>query len=120
MDNNKLPYTVECPSCNKTIRYMRYSGMADLMPHFYCNRCSNILLRECDRKLLDENNPSEGLLEQIASTLPCCPCGGRFAPGSNPKCPYCNVGFPHDHNPITRLTDPYVIKLEGAELIREV
>lgn len=108
---------MQCSSCSKTIRYMRYSGMSGMSPHFYCDRCSNIIFRDCDLKLLYENEPSEELLERIASTLPNCPCGGQFAPGNNPKCPHCHTEHPHQHDPLARLSDPFVIKVEGADLL---
>jgi len=109
-----------CPSC-KTVTYAwRSSGMSESCPHFYCNSCSNALVRECDKDLLYEHGASKELLDKIISTLPMCDCGGQFEPGTNPKCPNCNFEFKHQNDVITRLSDPNVILINGAVLYRDV
>jgi hypothetical protein len=88
--------------------------MSDACPHFYCDRCSNVILRERDRELLARQGKSQTVLDTIAATLPACPCGGRFAPGANPKCPRCGQPSSNVWTPVDRLTDPNMIVLDGA------
>ena len=87
--------------------------MSDCCPHFYCDRCSNAIQREADKKLIWDEQSSE-LLARIAASLPACPCGGRFIPGANPKCPKCRAEFKHQDEPVRRLVDPHVILVDGA------
>lgn len=112
----KYPYKTVCPTCNQEHRYMRYGGMSQLFPHFYCNKCSNVIRRKVDfEKVMKSEIISESLLQEISSTLPKCPCGGNFQPGTNPKCPHCKKEIPHQNNAIERLTDPYLIVIQGAK-----
>lgn len=106
-----------CPHCGASFGYHAFSGMADLAPHFYCDTCSNVLWRESDRASLDAGTDDAQLLETIAPTLPCCPCGGRFGAGRNPKCPGCRRELPHQATPAERLRDPHAIVVEGARLL---
>jgi len=110
--------SINCPSCGEAIKFYHYSGMGGLAPHFYCDTCSNVLFREKDRLKLRQNEPSEELLNEIAKDLPKCICGGQFRAGANTKCPHCRKEVPHQGNPVQRLTDPYVIQLEGAYLLK--
>lgn len=105
--------TLTCPECNLETRAWRSSGMSQTWPHFYCDRCSNAIQREADRKLAWDEQ-TQAVLDRIAATLPECACGGRFKPGTNPKCPGCGFDFAHQDDPVTRLTDPHVILLDGA------
>lgn len=95
--------------------------MSDVAPHFYCDRCSNVLFRESDRDLLAarEDPPTRELLLTITRTLPGCPCGGHFTPGANPKCPECKRGIPHQDDMVRRLSDPLAILVEGALFVTE-
>ncbi|MCM3876034.1 MAG: hypothetical protein NEA02_06390 [Thermoanaerobaculia bacterium] len=101
------------------VRYYYFSGMGDVSPHFYCDSCSNVFFRQSDRDRIRERQPSAELLEAIAQTLPGCPCGGRFVPGANPKCPHCHREIPHRADPVSRLDDPYAILLEGALMVTD-
>src|SRR3954463_14110979 len=83
-----------CPRCERLTPAWRSSGMSDSCPHFYCDRCSNVILREADQWLA-YGNESREVLDMIAATLPECPCGGRFRPGANPKCRYCGSEMPN-------------------------
>ena len=91
----------------------RSSGMSGCFPHFYCTRCSNVIHREAD-KLLAWNRRDAAVVDEIAATLPECPCGGRFAPGANPKCRYCGHEFLNDAPALIRLDDPHIIVMNGA------
>ena len=104
----------QCPGCQTQTWAWRSSGMSASYPHFYCDRCSNAILRASDQDLLHAEADRAALLEQIAATLPACPCGGRFRPGTNPKCPHCGFEFTHSGDPVQRLTDPHVILIHGA------
>jgi hypothetical protein len=108
-----------CPACAHLTPAWRSSGMSDSCPHFYCDTCSNALLREADKDLLYAHPVDAALLDRIAATLPACPCGGRFAPGTNPKCRECRAPIPHQDDPVKRLTDPHVILVDGALLVRD-
>ena len=111
--------SLECPRC-KTVTYAwQSSGMSESCPHFYCNSCSNALLREIDKDLLYELGATDELLNRITSTLPNCDCGGKFESGMNPKCPNCNFEFKHQHDAVTRLSDPQIILVNGAVLYRD-
>lgn len=88
--------------------------MSDSSPHFYCTRCSNVIVRRRDQERLRREGPSEELLQQIAAELPMCPCGGRFAPGSNPKCPVCGGAFADQREPLIRLSELSMIVVCGA------
>jgi len=87
--------------------------MSNCFPHFYCDRCSNVIHRSSDQQLV-WNSATKELLEQITSGLPACPCGGQFAADTNPKCGHCNAPIPHQGNAITRLHDPQMIVAHGA------
>ena len=111
--------SIPCPHCALDIRYYHYSGMGDLAPHFYCDTCSNLYFSPRHRDLLRARAPSLELLRLIERELPACPCGGRFVPGSNPKCPHCGREVEHQSDPVERLTDPYAIQVEGARFISD-
>ncbi|MCV3765996.1 hypothetical protein OCK01_10400 [Rhizobium sp. TRM95796] len=104
---------LRCDSCKTDTPVWRSSGMSQSCPHFYCSDCSNVILRLKDQKI-SWNDDSPEILERIASTLPECECGGWFTPGANPKCPNCRCEFKHQSSPLERLSDPYMILLDGA------
>ena len=108
---------IRCKKCKRVIRYYLYSGMGDVAPHFYCDSCSNVFFRESDNHLLHTQGPTESLLNQLAASLPECPCGGRFRPGMNPKCPHCKFELVHQATAVDRLSDPYAIQLENSSLV---
>ena len=110
---------IRCPNCAATIGYYHFSSMGNLCPHFYCTDCSNVFFRESDFLRIRSKEASQSLLEEIAGTLPDCPCGGRFSPGSNPKCPECRAELRHRDSPIQRLHDPHAIVLEKSALFTE-
>ncbi len=111
----KYPYKETCPICNYDFRFMRYSGMSLSYPHFYCDSCSNVILRKSDFEKVMRNDISEDLLRDIVQSLPKCSCGGKFSSGNNPKCPHCKNEIRHQDTAINRLTDPYLIVMEGAK-----
>lgn len=113
-----FPYKQDCPSCHKTINFMRYSGMSMSFPHFYCNKCSNVIHRQSDFDKVMRNEPSLELLQEITATLPKCSCGGNFQADANPKCPYCKNIFCNNTNPVEHLTDPFLILIEGSKLYK--
>ena len=88
--------------------------MSECFPHFYCGKCSNVIWRTQDQKLVTEKGASEATLKEILDTLPYCSYGGCFEAGANPKCPSCGFEFEHQQTLVERLTDPYVILLQGA------
>ena len=104
---------IKCPSCDGLTPAWRSSGMSDCFPHFYCNRCSNVIHRESDQSLV-WNAKSQALLDQISETLPYCICGGRFAPNCGPKCMHCHVEVPIVADPIAHLHNPSMIVIDGA------
>jgi len=106
-----------CPSCKGSIGYYWFSGMGELFPHFYCDRCSNVFFDPKIKKNIYYKESTNALVEEIDKSLPHCPCGGQFKSGQNPKCPKCGFEFKHQSNPIQRLTDPYLILIEGAFLL---
>jgi hypothetical protein len=108
-----------CPQCHQTAPAWQSSGMSESFPHFYCDTCSNVIHRECDKELVYPSEPTQELLDRISKTLPACPCGGQFRPGANPKCPYCRAEYTHQWGPVQRLTVPHLIILDGACLIRD-
>jgi len=105
--------TMQCSECGHLTPAWRSSGMSQCFPHFYCNRCSNVIHRRSDQKLIWKESTAE-LLDQIAETLPDCPCGGKFTPGANPKCAGCGGDLAHQDDPLTRLDDPHMIAVDGA------
>ena len=111
--DNRWVGTLRCPACGYVARAWKSSGMSECRPHFYCDHCSNAIFREEDQSL-SWNEQNAEVLATIASTLPSCPCGGRFVPGANPKCPRCGAAFTHQADPVKRLSDPHVILLDGA------
>jgi len=113
---NEFPYSIECPACLKSINYMRYSGMSNSYPHFYCSKCSNIINREADKRKVSDSELTADLLEEITSTLPSCPCGGKFQSDAHPKCPYCQHSFTNTNDPIKRLGDPVIIRIQKAKI----
>jgi hypothetical protein len=105
---------VACPSCKAVVRFYAFSSMGNVCPHFYCDTCSNVFHRESDFDRIYGREPSQELLDEIAADLPGCPCGGRFVPGANPKCPSCGADLGHQSPPIMRLHDPHAIVIESA------
>jgi hypothetical protein len=110
---NQWVGTMTCPACKHIVRAWRSSGMSDCFPHFYCDRCSNAIQREADKQMAWSEQSLE-IVQRIAATLPDCPCGGHFKPGTNPKCPACGGEFAHKNDTVRRLTDPNVILIHGA------
>ncbi len=108
---------VPCPHCNAKIGFYKFSGMGDMAPHFYCDRCSNVFFDRRHRDLVRTGPLSKQVQTRIADDLPACPCGGRFQPGANPKCPTCRRELPHTGPPELRLQDPFAIVVEGAHLV---
>ena len=102
-----------CPKCQHAVPAWKASGMSECWPHFYCDRCSNAIYRKGDQRIACTER-SGAIVERIAATLPHCPCGGRFVPAANPKCPLCRTEFTHQDDAVRRLTDPHVIVLNGA------
>lgn len=107
------------PKCGKETPAWQSSGMSDSCPHFFCDTCSNVIHREQDHALLYENEINQELLDRIAATLPDCPCGGRFVPGANPKCPSCKTEYVHQWDAVKRLNVPFMPILDGSCLIRD-
>jgi len=109
------PWTghLACGACGHLTPAWRSSGMSQLFPHFYCNRCSNVIHRRGDQALVREQSTPE-LLKKIAATLPDCPCGGRFTPGANPKCQKCGWESTNWWTVVTRLGDPNMVVVDGA------
>ncbi|HEV7278637.1 MAG TPA: hypothetical protein VGN57_00370 [Pirellulaceae bacterium] len=87
--------------------------MSDCFPHFFCDRCSNVIHRDYDQYLV-WYDATQKLLDEISGTLPECPCGGRFAPGGGPKCRRCGAEFENQDDPIRRLHDPFMFVVDGA------
>ena len=108
----------QCGSCKTPVRFYRFGGMSELYPHFYCDSCSNLFFSEAHHARVLNAPPDASLLESVAATLPACPCGGRFRPGENPKCPNCGVELKHQLDPVARLTDPFGVLLSNASLCR--
>jgi hypothetical protein len=110
---NQWVGSMKCPSCSLVTPAWRSSGMSDCAPHFYCNRCSNVIHRKAD-KMASWERQDEEVLNHIAATLPECPCGGRFEPGADPKCPHCGTEFKNPTSAVERLKDLFMIVLHGA------
>lgn len=109
---------MECQHCGMLTPAWRFSGMSQLCPHFYCDRCSNVIQQQKDAELVHVQATPEHL-ETIARDLPGCPCGGRFRPGCNAKCAHCSREFKHHWDPVVRLGDPYMIVVDGACVFQE-
>jgi hypothetical protein len=97
-------------------------------PFFYCDRQSDILLRESDQKLVREayktNRSSDPELKQLWDSLldraPTCLCGGRFAFWQAVICPTCGKEFPHPQGPESasmRIHEPQIIILDDRHVI---
>ena len=90
-----------------------------MIPHFYCNSCSNIFFSSEYRKKIWGRRLTNALLHEIEVELPLCSCGGQFKAGQNPKCPHCHHEIKHHDSPLQRLTDPFAILVEGAFVISD-
>ena len=88
-----------------------------MYPHFYCDACSNIYFDESLRDMLFRHTGEidAGVLHEIESKLPNCPCGGHFSPGRNPKCPHCKKELANQADALQRLTDPYLILVQAQD-----
>ncbi len=106
----------QCGSCNAPAHFYRFGGMAQMHPHFYCDTCSNVYFSRAHHDLVRDAPTDTSLLAELAESLPACPCGGRFRPGANPKCPTCEGDMKHRLDPLARLSDPFVVLLAGASL----
>ena len=105
--------TMKCRKCHKETLAWRSSGMSMCFPHFYCDKCSNVIHRIKDQELV-WYGATEEKLKIIEKDLPDCSCGGRFRPGANPKCGYCGHEFHHQNDIIKRLSDPHMIVTNGS------
>ena len=105
---------MRCRKCHGITPAWRSSGMSGCCPHFYCDTCSNVILRQSDRKLIYSNEASQKLVDKIAQTLPQCSCGGQFVPGSDPKCSLCNEIMANSWDVVRRLSDPNMILIGGV------
>ena len=110
--------SINCPHCKGVVEFYHYSGMGDLVPHFYCDTCSNILFREEDHHKIRNREITVALFNELSEKLPACPCGGQFSPEASPKCPHCKRDIKHQETPLKRLTDPYAIQIKGASLLK--
>jgi hypothetical protein len=110
--------SINCPHCKGVVEFYHYSGMGDLVPHFYCDTCSNILFREEDHHKIRNREITVALLNELSDSLPACPCGGQFSPEASPKCPHCKLEIKHQETPLKKLTDPYAIQIKGASLLK--
>jgi hypothetical protein len=110
--------SINCPHCKGIVEFYHYSGMGDLVPHFYCNTCSNILFREDDHHKIRNREITVALLNELSKSLPACPCGGQFSPEASPKCPHCKLEIKHQETALKKLTDPYAIQIKGASLLK--
>jgi hypothetical protein len=109
---------VRCRGCATPTPAWHSSDISEMFPHFYCDRCSNVIHRRADQKLAwPQATPA--ILDTIAATLPACPCGGQFRPGQWPKCPHCGTELAGTGDPVKRLQDPFVIVLDGACVFRD-
>lgn len=113
-------FSFPCPHCDKRVESFRFSGMSDMSPHFYCDKCSNVFFTQSHRDLLYRKRVSEELLSEIASSLPKCTCGGQFAPGANPRCPHCGqqIELHSGASSLKRLSDPIAFIFKGAYLVQ--
>jgi hypothetical protein len=105
---------MHCPECGHVVKSWMSSGMSQCCPHFYCDTCSNALVRDADKQIAWRGKPSKAMVKRIEATLPGCTCGGQFRPGTSPKCPKCGFEFAHQDGVVKRLTDPHVILIDGA------
>jgi len=105
---------LHCPFCDGLTPGWRSSGMSDCFPHFFCNSCSNVIHRHQDQVLVYNNEKSIELLNQIASTLPNCPCGGMFSPNSGPNCSHCDKQIPLVADAVAYLHNPNMVVVDGA------
>ncbi len=85
-----------------------------MYPHFYCDTCSNLFFSGAHHELVRRLPHDVSLLDRLARSLPSCPCGGRFRPGANPKCPSCDGELKHQLDPIARLSDPFAVLLSDC------
>ena len=110
---------IECPNCKSIVFAWLSSGMSASYPHFYCDKCSNVILRESDKEKVWNGGANEEILNEIDNSLPKCKCGGKFKVGTNPKCPNCGFEFTHQNNSLQRLKDPHMILINNAVLYDE-
>jgi len=108
-----------CPSCGHGNPAWQSSGMSDSRPHFYCSLCSNVLSRDSDNALLRRYGATLDLLDRLSSTLPECPCGGRFSVEAHLKCRKCRGDMPNNDSPVERLDNPHLLILDGSTLVRD-
>ena len=71
---------MDCPNCKSIIYAWQSSGMSESFPHFYCDKCSNVLLRESVKVW---KGVSKEILKEIENSLPNCECGGKFSEWDN-------------------------------------
>lgn len=110
--------SLTCKRCSRRVTAFAIHEWSWAFPHFYCRDCSNVLRRDSDTEIVwraqEQGVLDHSVVDQIAATLPECPCGGRFLPGANPKCPSCCAEFAHQDGVVTRLLDERPIVIHGA------
>lgn len=119
-----------CPRCAKNIRYTVLNLSARAEPFLYSDQGSDFVLREEDRKAVEELAlPGEqvsldalrAFYEELETRLPPGPAGGRFRIWANIKCPHCGYEFPYaggQCNETLRFFDSKVVWVEGATAFR--
>ena len=110
---------LKCPNCKTLSSAWRSSGISECRPHFYCNSCSNVLVRDADKEIIYELGATQRAADKIKPTLPRCDCGDNFKLGANPKCPNCKCEFKNKNSIVGRLNDPHVFMLDGAIMYRD-
>lgn len=118
---------VECSQCSTTIRFTTLH-LTPPHPFMYCNRCSNVLLRDSDQATLiqaldgvqDHTTATLHYFEAMESTAPPCPCGGHFSIWAYVKCPSCDLELPYNRgvrDPQVRVQNRVVIVVDGAKVL---
>ena len=118
-----------CPACGEHFLYTKFNN-TEPTPFFYCDKQSDVLLRESDQKLVREayksrrNSPAElkELWDSFVEKAPSCICGGKFGFWTYIRCPSCQEQLPYPTGPelvSTRIHEPQVIVLDGRYVLRD-
>jgi len=117
----------KCPACEEHFLYTRFNN-TEPTPFFYCDKQSDVLLRESDQRLVrnayKSKRASESELKQLWDSFleraPLCVCGGKFGFWTYIRCPSCLTELPHATGPElvhTRIQEPQIIILDGRYVL---
>jgi hypothetical protein len=125
----KSGWTGRCPACRGYFLYTKFNN-AQATPFFYCDRRSDVLLRDGDQEQVRaayksgqaSDNQLKELWDMFIENAPVCVCGGKFRFWTYISCPHCQKELPHPTEPeftSHRIQEPFIIVLDARHVLKD-